>query len=71
LVVPYSSIIYDIQGGTWVYVKSVPLVYIRTRVDLDHVSDSLAILTRGISPGDDVVCAGAAELFGTEFGIGK
>lgn len=69
--IPYSSVIYDIQGGTWVYVKSGPLVYIRTRVDLDHVMDSLAILTRGLSPGDEVVYAGAAELFGTEFGVGK
>ncbi len=71
LAVPYSSIIYDIQGGTWVYVKSEPFVYIRTRVELSHVSDSLAILNRGISSGDEVVFAGAAELFGTEFGVGK
>ena len=71
LVVPYSSIVYDIQGGTWVYIKSEPLVYTRVRVDLDHVSDDLAVLTRGLSPGDEVVYAGAAELFGTEFGVGK
>jgi cobalt-zinc-cadmium efflux system membrane fusion protein len=71
VVVPYSSIIYDIQGGTWVYVNSEPLVYTRTRVELDHVSDSLAILNRGVSPGDEIVFAGAAELFGTEFGVGK
>jgi cobalt-zinc-cadmium efflux system membrane fusion protein len=71
LAVPYASIIYDIQGGTWVYVKAEPLVYIRTRVDLDHFSDSLAILSRGVSPGDEVVFTGAAELFGTEFGVGK
>lgn len=71
LVIPYSSIVYDTQGGTWVYVKSEPLVYTRVRVDLDHVSDGLAVLTRGLSPGDEVVYAGAAELFGTEFGVGK
>jgi hypothetical protein len=28
-------------------------------------------VTRGISPGTKVVTAGAAELFGTEFGAGK
>ncbi len=71
LAVPYSSIIYDIRGGTWVYVRSAPQVYIRTRVDLDHVSDGLAVIIRGLSPGDEVVYAGAAELFGTEFGVGK
>lgn len=71
IVIPYSSIVYDIQGGTWVYVKSESLVYTRVRVDLDHVSDDLAVLTRGLSQGDEVVYAGAAELFGTEFGVGK
>lgn len=71
LVVPYSSIIYDMYGGNWIYVKSEPLVYIRTRVEVSHVSDTLAVLTRGVAPGDEVVYEGAAELYGTEFGGGK
>ncbi len=68
LVVPYSSIIYDMYGGNWIYVKSGPLVYTRTRVEMSHVSDTLIVLTRGVKPGDEVVCEGAAELYGTEFG---
>ncbi len=71
LVVPYSSIIYDMYGGSWVYVKSDLQLYTRTRVELSHVSDTLAVLTRGVQPGDEVVCTGVAELYGTEFGGGK
>lgn len=71
LVIPYSSIIYDMYGGNWVYVKTEPLVYIRKRVELNYVMDTLAVLTRGVVPGDEVVCEGVAELWGTEFGGGK
>ena len=33
--------------------------------------DGLALLDVGPAPGTRVVTAGAAELFGTEFGVGK
>jgi multidrug efflux pump subunit AcrA (membrane-fusion protein) len=68
LVIPYSSIIYDMNGGNWVYVRSESSVYIRKRVELSHVNDGLAVLLRGVSPGEEVVFSGAAELYGTEFG---
>jgi len=71
LVVPYSSLIYDMYGGSWIYVRSEPLVYTRKRVELSHVFDDLAVLQRGVLPGEDVVISGAAELYGTEFGGGK
>lgn len=71
LVVPYSSILYDMYGGAWVYQNSEPHVYVRQRVELLHVLGDLAILSRGPAIGANVVSAGAAELFGTEFGVGK
>lgn len=71
LVVPYSSILYDMYGGAWVYQTSEPHVYVRRRVELLHVLGELAILSRGPAIGANVVSAGAAELFGTEFGVGK
>jgi hypothetical protein len=58
-------------GGSWIYVRSEPLVYTRKRVELSHVFDDLAVLQRGVLPGEDVVISGAAELYGTEFGGGK
>jgi len=71
LVVPYSSILYDMHGSAWVYERTEPHVYVRRRVELHHVLDELAILSRGPAVGSKVVGAGAAELFGTEFGVGK
>lgn len=71
LVIPYSSILYDMYGSAWVYQNTEPQVYVRRRVELNYVLDELAILTRGPAIGAKVVSAGAAELFGTEFGVGK
>jgi multidrug efflux pump subunit AcrA (membrane-fusion protein) len=71
LVVPYSAILYDIHGGTWVYENTAPHVYVRKRVGLQTVADGKAILQKGPAIGTKVVTAGAAELFGTEFGGGK
>ena len=71
LIVPYSAILYDMYGSTWVYENTEPQVYVRRRVELRHVSDKLAVLSRGPTAGTKVVSAGAAELFGTEFGVGK
>jgi len=71
LVVPYSSIVYDMYGGAWVYENTEPHLYVRQRVELRYVLDELAILSRGPAIGAKIVTAGAAELFGTEFGVGK
>jgi hypothetical protein len=48
-----------------------PQKYVRRRIELLHVLDGLAVLSRGPAVGTKVVIAGAAELFGTEFGVGK
>jgi len=71
LVVPASAVLYDIDGGNWVYTRTAPHVYTRRRVEVSHFLDNLAVLTRGLKAGEDVVAAGAVELFGTEFGVGK
>lgn len=71
LVVPWSAILYDIHGGTWVYEQSAPQTLARRRVEVLYVEQDRAILAKGPPEGTRVVSAGAAELFGTEFGIGK
>lgn len=71
LVVPWSAIIYDIYGGNWVYTRIAPHTYTRQRVEVSHVVDDFAVLTRGVKIGDQVIITGAAEIFGTEFGVGK
>lgn len=71
LVVPWSAVLHDLSGGTWVYENVASHVYARRRVDVRYVADGLAILARGPAPGAQVVSVGAMEIFGTEFGTGK
>ena len=71
LAVPYAAVIHDVHGGEWVYENISPQHYVRRRVEVLRVTDSLAVLGRGPAQGAKVVVSGAAELFGTEFGAGK
>lgn len=68
-VVPYSSLIYDPSGDTWVYVASEPLVFMREAVDVDFITKDTAALTTGPEQGAEVVSVGAAELYGAELGV--
>jgi RND family efflux transporter MFP subunit len=70
-VVPWSAILYDFQGGTWVYENTAPQVFVRRRVEVSRVVGDSAVLARGPAVGAKIVTTGAAELFGTELGSGK
>lgn len=70
LVVPEAAVLYDMHGATWVYEDLGGNAYTRRRIEIArHVGDR-AVVRRGIGEGAKVVTAGAAELFGTEFGAG-
>jgi membrane fusion protein, heavy metal efflux system len=70
-VVPWSAVMHDINGGTWVYENTAEHTYVRRRVQVRYVLDDLAVLETGPSVGAKIVTAGAVELFGTEFGFAK
>lgn len=65
-VIPYSAVLYDVFGDTWVYTNVEPLVFVRQRVSIDHIDGDNAVLLDGPAPGTMTVTVGAAELFGTE-----
>ena len=71
LQVPWDAVLYDINGGAWVYEQTEPLVFTRRRISVQRVVGNLACLAAGPPAGTKVVTAGAAELFGTEFGGAK
>jgi hypothetical protein len=71
LIVPWSAVVHDIQGGAWVYENTGPQAFTRRRVQVRSVAGAEAVLERGPKPGAKVVTNGVAELFGTEFGVGK
>jgi len=70
-VVPASAVLRDIHGGTWVYANTAPQKFTRQRIEVQFINDGLAVLSRGPGLGAKIVTAGAAELFGVEFGVGK
>jgi hypothetical protein len=65
--VPYSALLYDDKGATWVYTRVKPLVFVRARVDVTLSAGRRVILSKGPALGTKVATLGAAELFGTEF----
>jgi hypothetical protein len=73
LVAPWSAIVHDIHGGTWLYEEAALGLgtFSRRRVTVRFVINGQAVLATGPAPGTKVVEAGAAELFGTETGFTK
>lgn len=70
-IVPWSAIVYDIHGGTWVYEATAERTYVRRRVVVRHTIGPDAVLDAGPAVGARVVTAGAQELFGAETGFIK
>ena len=68
--VPYSAVMYIPNGETFVYTSPQPRTFVRQAVNVDYIADDVAILKDGPPSGTEVVTVGAAELFGTEFGVG-
>ena len=70
-IIPYAAVLYDANGNAWVYTNPQPLVFIRQPVQIDTIAGDKVILVAGPPAGTAVVTVGGAELFGTEFGVGK
>jgi len=68
--VPYSSLIYDAKGATWVYTSPEPRTFVRHKVEVAYIEGKTAFLTDGPPAGTVVASVGVDELYGTEFGVG-
>ncbi len=64
--IPYSALIYDASGGTWVYTNPEPLVFVRAPVSVERIEAPTVKLASGPQPGTQIVTVGAAELLGAE-----
>ena len=69
-VVPYSSLIYDMHGETWVYTVPQPRTFVRQKVQVDYIEGDIAVLKDGPPAGVVVASVGVAELYGAELGVG-
>ena len=69
-IVPYSSVIYDVSGDSWLYTNPEPLVFVRQKIVIERILGSVVVLSEGPEVGTVVVSVGAAELMGVEQKIG-
>jgi hypothetical protein len=74
MVVPYSAVIYGLNGETWAYIRnpgSGSLTFVRQPITVDRIEGGLAFLADGPPTGTEVVSVGAQMLYGTDTGVGK
>ena len=74
MVVPYSAIIYGLNGETWVYIRNPgggSLTFVRQPITVEYIEGGLAILSDAPPVGTEVVTVGAALLYGVDTGVGK
>src|ERR1051325_4918697 len=69
--VPYSAVIYDAEGHSWVFTTGEELSYVKAPITIDRIDGDRAILAAAPPVGTAVVSQGAEELFGVEDGIGE
>lgn len=65
-VVPYSAVLYDARGDTWVFTSPEALVFVRQRVSVDRIEGDRVVLTDGPPDGTTIVTVGGAELLAAE-----
>jgi hypothetical protein len=70
MLLPYAAVLYDRMGEAYTYTNPEPLVFLRQRITIDRIDKDDAILSAGPPVGTLVVTTGAAELYGSEMGIG-
>ena len=68
-VVPYSAIIYDEHGKTWVYASPARLTFVRAPVTVASIRGADALLSAGPALGTEVASVAVAELYGAEFEV--
>ncbi len=71
LVVPYSSVIYDTEGNTWIYTNPAPLTFVRALIVIDHIEGDQVFLSQGLESDAPIVTVGVAEIYGAETGVSK
>jgi hypothetical protein len=68
--VPFSAVLYDAEGQSWVYSTVGENAFVRAPVVVERVDGDTAYLRRGPATGTAVVTIGVPELYGAEYGVG-
>jgi len=70
-VVPYSAVIYDTEGNTWIYTNPAPLTFLRAPIAIDRIEGDQAFLSQALESDAPIVTVGVAEIYGAETGVSK
>jgi len=68
-VVPYSALLYQVDGSSVIYTVTAPLTYTLVTVSVASIQGNQVYLT-GLAPGTTVVTVGGEELLGVQDGVG-
>jgi hypothetical protein len=68
-VVPHDALIYNPDGGSFVYTKPEAQTYVRAPVKVVRVDGGEAVLSDGPPAATTIVTTGSAELLATEYEI--
>ena len=71
MVVPYSAVIYDTEGNTWIYTNPEPLTFVRAPIVIERIEGDQAFLAQELESGDPIVTVGVIEIYGAETGVSK
>ena len=71
MTVPYSAVIYDIEGNTWVYTNPSALTFVRASIVIDRIEGDQAFLAEGLETDAPIVTVGVIEIYGAETGVSK
>ena len=71
LTVPVASLIYGLNGETWIYISPDHLQFLRVPVVVDYIIGDMVVLVDGPNAGTKVVIVGVPELHGADTGVGK
>ena len=69
-IVPYSSILYDSHGDTWVYTSPAARTFVRHAIEVNRIEGDEVFLKDGSEVGTVIATVGVAELYGSEFEVG-
>ena len=70
-VVPYSAVIYDTEGKTWIYTNPAPLTFVRAPIVIDRIEGDQAFLSQPLESDAPIVTVGVSEIYGAETGVSK
>jgi hypothetical protein len=65
VLVPRSALIMG-ESDSWAYLKTKADTYLRTRIDTSRPEGDGYFITEGLKPGQEVVTAGAGQLYARE-----